>query len=108
MICEILIRNILVYIIANTLFFTFQAQSFQTGCRVFIPAFAFPAVSVLQSYKRSESFLICSFISLLYIKPHVSINKQLSNDSFLDWEGHLWDFCLSRSSRHRPQFPPLL
>jgi len=45
--------------------------------------------------------LIHFFISLLYIKPLDSINKQFGNDSFFDW-----DFCLSHSNHHRLQFPP--
>jgi len=95
-------------------FLSCTIESFQIGCCVFIPAFTFPAVSVLPSSKRSviflePFFLIKTFFYLLYIKPLVSININSSViDSFLDWEGHHCNFFLSPSSLHRSQFPPLI
>jgi len=67
---------------------------------VFIYALLFPPFQFYNLPKGQLFLLICFFISL------VSINKQLSIDSYLDWEGHHWDYLLSCSSRHHSQFPP--
>jgi len=70
-----------------------EVQSFQFSC--------------INTYFLHYSLIDCSlidpiFISLLYIKPLVAINKQFSINAFLDWGGHHWDFCLSCSSQNRP------
>jgi len=76
----------------------------------------FPAVSVIPFSKRSDIFwsvslsryfldpflyqdifLIHFCISFLYNKSLVSINKQVSIDSFVDCKGHHWDICCSSS-----------
>jgi len=48
-----------------------------------------------------DIFLIHFFTYFFYLKSLVPINKQFSIDSFLDWEDHHWDFCLSPSSLRR-------
>jgi len=41
---------------------------------------------------------------LFYIKGCHSISKQVSIDSFLNWEGHSWDFYAHLSQpHHRPR-----
>jgi len=107
-------------ICSNTPFFVIQyflviysSKSFQTGC-----LFSFPQLLswcfTFTILPKVRYFLIHLFIKIFSwsvplspfcIKPFVSINKQLSIDSSLDWEGHHWDY---RSSRHLPQFLPLL
>jgi len=41
--------------------------------------------------------------AICYIKVCCFINKQISIDSFLDWEGHRWVFDLSSHAVFRPQ-----
>jgi len=104
-----------------------SSKSFQTGfgCLSCLPrkvshskqavmfhyAFAFTTVSSQPLSRRSDYFnlirfsyqdifLILTFIYQEYKKLNVLINKQFSIDSFLDWGGHLWDFCLSHSSAY--------
>jgi len=103
----------------TTIFSTLQAQSLFKQVAISLPflpcnsshskqaavIFSFlvylPADFSLLSSVRSECFLICFFISLLYIKPLFPINKLLSINSFLDWKGQS---RLSCSPHH--QFPP--
>jgi len=92
-------------VFSNSLsFFPCKCKSFQTGsfhCR-----FTLPTVLVSLSSKRSNIFIDPFLYLLLYSKPLVSnINIQFSIESFLDWEGHHRDSCLSHSSCHRSKFP---
>jgi len=65
------------------------------GCRCshsrsFIPANILP--SSMRSDISSSYHLDLIPPSFLYIKHHFPLNKQFSIDSFLNWEGLLWDF----------------
>jgi len=120
-----------------TLYFALaSSKSFQTGCRCLsflrykvshsnqapmfsFPPFTFTAISRLALLQEIRLFPLIHFshqdiffdpILYLteYIMPYVVISKQFSIDSFLDWEGHLWDFCLSHSSIITCLFPPPL
>jgi len=55
---------------------------------VFIPALLLLPSQPYPLFRGQLILLIRFFISLLYIKPVVSINKQFSIDSFLDREGY--------------------
>jgi len=119
------------YSLKYPIFSFYSSKSFQTGCCWFVfpfmlcnashskqaDVFSFPPFHYYHfprgrifsdPFIYQDIFLIRFFISLLCIKPLVSINKQFSIDSFLDWEGHHCDFCSSCSSRHLPQFSPSL
>jgi len=64
---------------------------FQTGCHLSSHFCSyFPAYFSFLSSIWSESFLDTN----LNIQPLFRINKLLSIDSFLDWEGHHWDISL--------------
>jgi len=92
---------------AQRYFSLYKIQSFQTGCSWFvfplcvmqvIPnrlplMFSFPTISVTL-LNEVRKFLAPVLLTILY-SPN---NKQFSYDSFLDWEGHHWDYRLSRSS----------
>jgi len=84
-------------IFCATIFLTFQAQSFQTGCQCFHSRSTFPIVSVLPSSKRSAISLTHFFISLLYIKPLVSEGSE-SNPGCQDYDHP--DSQLDCSSEH--------
>jgi len=59
-------------------FHSMLSKSFQADCRCFHSRFTFPAISILPSSVRSESFLIHFFISLLYINPFfLSMNSSV-------------------------------
>jgi len=107
---------LLIYIVVlaqpNTLFFctmiffTFQAQSFFKQAAISLsflpnrqPLFSFSPFQFYPLQRGQLFFMIRFFISLLFKKPLFPINRQFRIDSyFLDWEGHHWDFRLTRSS----------
>jgi len=64
---------------------------FKQAFVVFIPALLSMPFQFYPLLRSQLILLIRFFISLLYVKPVVSIHKQFSIDSFLDWEGHHWN-----------------
>jgi len=74
----------------------------KTSCRCFLSRF-FYFLPVVNPLLRGPTFSWSNPFDpipplLLYVKLLFPINKQFSIDTYLDWEGLHWDFCLMFTS----------